>query len=536
MATLYLDLESGNDSNDGTSFANRKKTLSGASAIAQPGDTVRIMSSTTPNSLGVNGTFAKGSPKITLASAVNATIENCESAWTASANVTTTTSLTRKQGSLSTSIAPAAAFTTGLAAYKAMSATDFSAYQQISFWFQQTSGTLSGFDLKLCSDAAGATPVSTFSIPAPVALSGWNRVTVNLGSAMGASIQSVAFYVTADNGAQTYLLDNIVACKAPGTGELTHKTLIGKANSLGAGGDDSETWYAIRAIEGTTITLDLLNSSNAGGTANGRYWGTSETVTAYSMFPSYVPTSVVSADLQWTSGGTDVSRITISGGWNRTDMSTQTGETWVGIGYAPSSGLTMLFVASYLDISEFCLFGMTSSSAWLINNCTVTRLFCVSLSGLGISGVGNVLGVVAANLGGSFVFSGANTSGTIDFRCDQVALSITGTGNDITVNNSSVMQTLSVNTGSRSTFNGTTYGSFGDASAADAVMASTGDTSITLAKALEMLAAFMTGKVSVSSAAGISTYTYKKRDGTTTSFTSLCSETDGTRATTGALS
>ena len=85
-------------------------------------------------------------------------------------------------------------------------------------------------------------------------------------------------------------------------------------------------------------------------------------------------------------------------------------------------------------------------------------------------------------------------------------------------------------------FNGTTYGSFGEASTAAAVMASTGDTGVTLTKALEMLAAFKAGKVSVSSAAGVSTYTYKKRDGTTTSFTALCSETDGTRATTGALS
>jgi hypothetical protein len=64
----------------------------------------------------------------------------------------------------------------------------------------------------------------------------------------------------------------------------------------------------------------------------------------------------------------------------------------------------------------------------------------------------------------------------------------------------------------------------------------TGDTGITLAKALEMLAAFMAGKVSKSSAGGVTTYTYKKRDGTTTSFTAACSETDGTRATTGSLS
>ena len=68
------------------------------------------------------------------------------------------------------------------------------------------------------------------------------------------------------------------------------------------------------------------------------------------------------------------------------------------------------------------------------------------------------------------------------------------------------------------------------------ILAATGDTGVSLAKTLEMFAAFVTGKVSAVSAGGITTYTYKKRDGATTSFTSLCSESDGTRATTGALS
>jgi hypothetical protein len=61
------------------------------------------------------------------------------------------------------------------------------------------------------------------------------------------------------------------------------------------------------------------------------------------------------------------------------------------------------------------------------------------------------------------------------------------------------------------------------------------DTGITLAKALEMFTAFAAGKVTASSAGGVSTYTYKKRDGSTTSFTSLCTEADGLRATTGDL-
>jgi hypothetical protein len=63
-----------------------------------------------------------------------------------------------------------------------------------------------------------------------------------------------------------------------------------------------------------------------------------------------------------------------------------------------------------------------------------------------------------------------------------------------------------------------------------------GDTDITLGKALEMLAAFISGKVSRSSDAGVTTLTYKKRDGTTTSFTCVANEDDGDRETTGDLS
>ena len=71
---------------------------------------------------------------------------------------------------------------------------------------------------------------------------------------------------------------------------------------------------------------------------------------------------------------------------------------------------------------------------------------------------------------------------------------------------------------------------------AAAVMASTCDTGITVTKSLEMLAAFLAGKVSAVTTGGVTTYTWKMRDGSTTSFTSLCADTDGQRATTGALS
>lgn len=65
------------------------------------------------------------------------------------------------------------------------------------------------------------------------------------------------------------------------------------------------------------------------------------------------------------------------------------------------------------------------------------------------------------------------------------------------------------------------------------VVDNTGGDPLTVEKSLEMLAAFMAGQVTASSAAGVTTYTYRKRNGSTASFTALCSETNGTRATTG---
>ena len=68
-----------------------------------------------------------------------------------------------------------------------------------------------------------------------------------------------------------------------------------------------------------------------------------------------------------------------------------------------------------------------------------------------------------------------------------------------------------------------------------AVLAGVVDTGVSVAKALEILAALAAGKVSASSAAGVTTLTYKKRDGSTTSFNVVVTESDKTRATTGSL-
>lgn len=312
MATFYLDFENGNDSNDGTTFANRWKTITSGATAARtaPGDVIRIMKSPDPVSLGVNGTFTKQSPTITLASAVTANISLCQAAWTASANVTTNTSTTRKEGTLSTSIVPALAFTTGLLAYEATGTLDLSAYQNVTFWIQTSSSLVANtLRLDLCSDTAGTTPVHSVTIDIATASNQWKPVVWKNGASLSNSIKSVALTALSDPGSLTILIDNILA-----TNDLHFGSLIGTSSS-----PTSHVWYPIKSINGTSVIIG--QSQNEAATTTARGWhDTTTTTTAYVR-----DTIRLTANQTVQEQGTSSARITYSGGWDRTSMSTQDG-------------------------------------------------------------------------------------------------------------------------------------------------------------------------------------------------------------------
>lgn len=377
MTTYYLDFEGGNDGNDGTSYANRRRTLTDFTAgDLAPGDTIRIMASPAATSLGQTAAWTDLSPTVTLNSAVTANISLCQAAWTASANVTTTTSTTRKEGTVSTQIVLAAGFTTGLAAYEATGAIDLSAYQQVSFWIRQSAGTqvaAGDITLRLCSDTIGAVSVQTITVPAIPANAEWLCVTVDTGGALPVLVNSVALYVATDSGAQTFQIDNIIACKASASADsLTLNSLIGK-------NADDGLWWPIRSINGTTVTIDTSVNSSAATTARG-YSGTSETVTTYKREPiRQTPTNGSFAVLN--DSGTSGSVITLSGGWNRTDMSTQTDETWVSNAFGGSSIGLDLTTMSYVTCEKLS-FGRYNT--------------CISIS----TGVNNTFGSTCHVFGG----------------------------------------------------------------------------------------------------------------------------------------
>ena len=325
MVTRYVDLVNGNDSNDGSSFALRKRTIASAGTGLAAGDEIRVMASPAATSTGINATWTNNSDVVTLASSLTKTVDNCETAWTAATNVTATASTTTfRQGTASASLVIATAFTTGLVAYRTLGSTvDFSSYQQLSFLIRPTATVAANvLSLRLCSDTAGVTVVNSVNIPALVS-GEWHKVIVDTGAALGSAIQSVSLSAASDPGSVTVFLDNILACKAPSAADsLTHRSLIRKSGS-------SDAWFSIESIDDTTITLSGNSLSTAGKSSliSGKYWGSTATVGLDKREP-IVLTSQQSFSTIVT-GNPNTTYITVSGGWDTTSMSTQTDRTYL---------------------------------------------------------------------------------------------------------------------------------------------------------------------------------------------------------------
>lgn len=418
MSNFFLDPVNGNDANDGTTFANRWKTITSGATAARiaPSDIIRIIKSYDPASLG-NATWTNASATVTLAGAATQNIY-LDGAWTASANVTCTTSTTRKEGATSSNVAIAAAFTTGLAAYFATGSLNLSSYQQISFYIRQSAGTLvsnaAWVSISLCSDTVGAVPVNTISVPILGALNTWHVFTVDTGGALGSSIQSIALTINTDNGAQTFQIDNVIACKAPGVG-LTLSSLIGKNTG-------SEGWWSIRSINGTTVILEDNTNTSAAAASSALYQGSTATVTTYALDALTVP-SMASIAVTWgqvQDGGSDLgsNAIKFSGGWDRTNMSTQTGVSYIttpnglGLGLDCSSQPCIIFEkVAFSRFERYLLTSPRSQLQFEQINCSVqtvgttTAVIQVSGASLTLPSTLTITNVLACNCGAGGVAS-----------------------------------------------------------------------------------------------------------------------------------
>lgn len=391
MTTFYIDFENGNDANTGASFAQRWKTLTAGATAARvaPGDVIRVMATAYCTLVG-DATWTDDSRTVTLAAAKTVTIDSCDVAWTGVTNSTVTAvSATCKEGTNSMQDVIAAGFTTGKAAFHATGTLDLSTMQQVCFWVKNSVAiaAATSFSLRLCTDTTGDVSVHTCAIPAIPTTAQWVPVVVDTGGALNAAIASVALYVDVDVGANTIQIDNVFAAKAPSAADsITLNSLIAKSSCLYwvtgttyavgdrrkptppnrtgfqykvtaittgvAGGAEpawptywggtvvdggvtwtcerlEDTWHAIASIVGTTITLDGIHSTLPSATIPGKYRGDTETIATYKREPFLTPlTSSNTTNNVVQEAGSIDSEVLYTGGWNRTDMSTQDGESW----------------------------------------------------------------------------------------------------------------------------------------------------------------------------------------------------------------
>jgi hypothetical protein len=378
-------------------------------------------------------------------------------AWTASTNVTTQQNTASwKEGNSAASIIPGTAFTTGKAAYYTLPSTlDLSTYQQVTFWVRQNSGTLGSAGqayVALCTDTIGDTVAHQCNIPALGATGVWFPVTVNLGVNLNSAIRSVAFYVVTDVGSQAFVIDNIVACKAASSADsVTLQSLISKSDGTG-----DEAWYAIQSLNNDVIMLANNNGENSLSANLRGYNGVSETVTTYKR--ETVKTTLAAIASQNVStlndSGTSGNLITYSGGWNRTDMSTQTGHTWLdgqnGLGRALVPASARQFVS--IDKINFCRYstGFSSGSS-SYDTVNVLTMYATANSSDAIGaaqGSSNITytSIWANNNGGNGILS--SSSGT---KITDVKLAANNSGNGLAFNNSRYQNVGSVIGGNNGT-------------------------------------------------------------------------------------
>lgn len=460
MTVFYLDPISGNDAADGSTFAlgglpavGPWKTMkSGATAVRiAPGDTIRIAKSPDPVSIG-DATWTSKSKTVTLASAQTKTIDLAETAWTGANSYVVARTAGGKEGSYYMKIAaPDPGTASKLAAYFDLpGATDFSAYQKISLWFQNSAilADAETWYIALCDDVGGGgTAQDIFKIPAiAFANAAFYPLTLTKdgGGNLFNAVKSIALFTgtTAPVNSSYVILDDIIACTTNG---LNLQSLISK-NSAASGG--VEAWYGIQSIDGVTVMLDNIFSTTP-ATARGYYTtGTSpETVTTYMRETSKVgPVPTNDDSNKFTEDGVAGSLIYYEGGYN-TATDIRDGETFLdGVN---GRGYGIYLDKSYISIKyvSVCRFnsGYYSTDGTLNNydeiectsacNCTNGANFQFTTSNIIIRHLNNnSLGFyLVAGYSSSFTITNTNNNGsygTYILTARSCTVNMTGSNNN----------------------------------------------------------------------------------------------------------
>ena len=265
---------------------------------------------------GASGKFSVINHRVVqLTSAVTQDICNCDTAWTAGTGCTVTIEATIvKEGTGSAKIVCG---TSGagqiLAKYALPASLDLSAYEQISFWFQNNAAlAINNLEIRLYSDAACTTLVESLPIGACVGYGKMRPEVIDKAAPLSSTIQGIALYAVTSQAGKTYYLDNIIACKASSAVDsITLRSLIAK-NIDNENGD--HVFLGLQAINGNLLFLDnyAITYSNTGM----GYSGVTENVITYKR--EGIVFDLASGNNQILNDqGTQASPIILSGGWNK---------------------------------------------------------------------------------------------------------------------------------------------------------------------------------------------------------------------------
>ena len=289
----------------------------------------------TGSGVGANtGTFIKfNHHTVTVSGAKTATIDRGQLAWTAQNSSVITQSTTYiKHGRYAQQIAKTTPVANTKYAYKTITSTDYSSYQNISLWLNNSAAIVANsWKICLCSDTVGAVIVDTFTIPATTGTGKPRCLNIpkDGGGNLGSAIRSIALYSSSTTPAtNTLTISTVIATT---TGGLNLTSLISKSS---AAKDSNEGFYPIQSIseDGLVIALDNHPATYAGAVntqfGNG-YVGTSETVQLYKRetIKTTVPASVTTGVHIPSESGADTNYISYEGGFDSA-TNIQNGETF----------------------------------------------------------------------------------------------------------------------------------------------------------------------------------------------------------------
>lgn len=335
MTIYYIDPEGGNDANNGLSFANRWRTFKNTNSITvTTSDEFRVMASKPKQNSGA-AAWVDNQDWITYSVPKFAILADGNTLMTPTTNVTITgdfnaSPVVSTQCNL---IRCTTSGKSGKIAHLALGSTmDLSAYTHLSLALRSDSDTypnvLDNITLNLCSDTTGDVVVLALPLEATYRSSALTMLLTNGGAALPSGINSISLTLTvATPGTnRAIFFVGLIACQGPDHADhISHGCLVSKQTA------GAPEWMAVRAFR-------LTNRMYVGGrasTTGERVWrGTSETVNTWQRLPTRVRFTAASEPVFFEIKD----GVKVTGGWNRTDMSTQDDVTWASGEYRSISG------------------------------------------------------------------------------------------------------------------------------------------------------------------------------------------------------